>query len=91
MVQEGFVPGFPVITFEEKVPEFNQGYIPDTGTGQEFLYSLIGRLDLDPCPEPSPVRPETDIDDGFDPFGQENFQEILRVPAAVPDGIKSHG
>jgi len=34
--------------------------------------------------------PETDIDDGFDPFGQENCQEILRIPATVADGVKFH-
>ena len=46
MVQKGFVPGFPVVAFEEKVPEFNQGNIPNSGPGQEFLYSLVEGLGL---------------------------------------------
>ena len=36
---------------------------------------------------PSPVRPETDINDGFDPLAQEDSEEIHRVPAAVPVGV----
>ena len=36
-------------------------------------------------------RAQADINDGFDPFGQENFEEILRVPASVPNDGEFHG
>ena len=90
MVQKGFVPGFPVIAFPENVPEFDQGDIPNPGTSQESLNSLVGSLGLNPVSQSGMIRPETDIDDGYDPFGQENFQVILRVPATVPDCVKFH-
>jgi len=73
LIEKGFITDCPIIVIEEEVSKLNQGDISNPGFSQEFLYSFVGGLGLDPSSQMGLIRPETDIDNSFDPFRRENL------------------